>query len=309
MRLLLASLTAALTTSAAAPAGAATAAAAPQQLPTSSTARDTIVFARLGGDPENHDIWTMDGAGGHQRQLTSNSVADLEPTWSPDGSKIAWARWSDYPFNVGPADIWVMNADGTDQHPLTNLHDDINTPTWSPDGTRIAFTRNYRIWVINADGTGLHPVSPEGSFDFDPDWSPDGRKIAFSSRGAGSTFDLFTMRPNGTARHQLTHTTRVSEYDAAWSPDGRWIAYSADDQRTQWHVAVMPARASRGFVVVSKYSLSPDWSPDGRTLAFYACSSFCGMFTSPPWGRPLTPMPDQGLSDVMPEYRPLRSTS
>ena len=132
MRLLLASLTAALTTSAAAPAGAATAAAAPQQLPTSSTARDTIVFALLGGDPENHDIWTMDGAGGHQRQLTSNSVADLEPTLVPDGSKIAWARWSDYPFNVGPAYIWVMNADGTDQHPLTNLHDDITHPHMVP---------------------------------------------------------------------------------------------------------------------------------------------------------------------------------
>ena len=119
------------------------------------------------------------------------------------------------------------------------------------------------------------------------------------------------MRPNGTARHQLTHTTRVLRVRrrlvTGRAPD--CIHSAGDDQRTQWHVAVMPARASRGFVVVSKYSLSPDWSPDGRTLAFYACSSFCGMFTSPPWGRPLTPMPDQGLSDVMPEYRPLRSTS
>lgn len=271
------------------------------------TAEDArIVFARLIGDPENYEIWTMDRAGGHQRQLTSNAVADHDPAWSPDGARIAWARFEDQ-FNVGVSDIWLMNADGTDRHRLTRLHAGIGSPTWSPDGTRIAFERDYRIWVINADGTALHPISPSGAFDFSPDWSPDGQWIVFSSNGPRS-FDLFAMHSDGSERHLLAATEGTNEYDAAWSPNGRRIAYSANKRNDPvgWHVSLMRADGTGRHIVIDDYSLDPAWAPGGTRLAFHACTVVaCGLHTSTFRGDGVTPLGYRGYSDIQPDYRPM----
>ena len=71
----------------------------------------------------------------------ANTDTGRSPTWSPDGTRIAYS-------NDG---IWVMNADGTDPRQLTDTG---FSPTWSPDGTRIAYNRvGLHLWVVNADGT------------------------------------------------------------------------------------------------------------------------------------------------------------
>ena len=61
------------------------------------------------------DIFVINADGSGLRQLTRNALVDEEPAWSPDGQKIAWARWSD----ATGADVFVMNADGSDQRNLT----------------------------------------------------------------------------------------------------------------------------------------------------------------------------------------------
>jgi Tol biopolymer transport system component len=95
----------------------------------------------------------------------SGSASD--PTWSPDGAKIAFVRLSG-----SNSEIWVMNADGTSQTRLTfGFEEDVN-PAWSPDGTKIAWSNNGRLWIISADGSGKAPVTPEQVFGRNPDWQP-----------------------------------------------------------------------------------------------------------------------------------------
>jgi len=67
-------------------------------------------------------------------RLTTNSAGDFGPSWSPDGSKIAF--WSD---RDGNSDIYVMNADGSEQTRLTDNSASDQEPAWSPDGRRVAF--------------------------------------------------------------------------------------------------------------------------------------------------------------------------
>ena len=79
--------------------------------------------------------------------LTNNAAADYYPSWSPDGTKIAFGTNRD-----GNGEIYVMNADGSNLTNLTNNAADDSNPSWSPDGTKIAFrtTRdgNYEIYVM-----------------------------------------------------------------------------------------------------------------------------------------------------------------
>jgi Tol biopolymer transport system component len=97
-----------------------------------------------------------------------------DPSWSPDGTKIAFAGYFDICKDQGGGgDIWVMNADGSAK---TDLMSDSFTPdrspTWSPSGSAIAF-------VSDRDGAeGLFSIPSGGGAisrlttgqDLEPDW-------------------------------------------------------------------------------------------------------------------------------------------
>jgi TolB protein len=267
-----------------------------------------VAFTRLTGTPDdqNYEVWTMDRAGGNQKRLTWNEVADHDPQWSPDGERIVWVRY-DAPRNTGPAELWTMNADGSQKKRLTSPAM-VGNPTWSPDGSQIAFEQSNRIWVMDADGTDMHAISPEGVFDIDPDWSPDGEWIAFSSSGA-RTFDLHVMRPDGSDRRLLVATNGTNDYDASWSNDGRRIAYSANKTNgSGWFVGVMRADGRGHHIAVDTYSLDPTWASTGNDLAFHGCSNIdgrveCGLHTSSFRGDDLEPLGYRGVPDIQPDYR------
>ena len=99
----------------------------------------------------------------------TNYVHDFEPSWSPDGSQIAFH--SPRGRNTG---IHVMNADGSGQTRLTYVAADYS-PSWSPDGSQIAFQSrgdNSEIYVINADGSGRTNITNNVHGDYRPSWSP-----------------------------------------------------------------------------------------------------------------------------------------
>lgn len=89
------------------------------------------------------------------------------PTWSPDGSKIAFAAYPGYPDFSKPEQIYVMNADGSGKIQLTNdLTASCSYPSWSPDGTKIVFQKEYdsfangsAIWIMNSDGSGAKALT------------------------------------------------------------------------------------------------------------------------------------------------------
>jgi Tol biopolymer transport system component len=167
------------------------------------------------------------------KRLTNNAVSgvrDLDPTWSPDGTKIAFPSYRD---NGGrDSEIYVMDADGTNQTRLTYDSNDLRVPSdpdWSPDGKKIAFYSYsagvYRseIYTMNPDGTALENLTntPDRE-EFGPRWSPDSAKIAYYDSGE----DIWVMNSDGTKQTNLTNTTHGKERGPAWSPDGLQIAFS-----------------------------------------------------------------------------------
>ena len=99
-------------------------------------------------------IQDIDVRTGRVRRLTraSETHSDYSPSYSPDGTQIAYARC--------PGSIRAMSADGRRDRMLIRLDPD-SCPTqvaWSPDGTQIAlsYARGRSVWIANADGTELH---------------------------------------------------------------------------------------------------------------------------------------------------------
>lgn len=116
-------------------------------------------------------------------QLTFGDHFDSQPSWSPDGSRIAFVS-----NRQGNYDIFVIDSDGSDLQRLTASPGDEEEPKWSPDGTQIAYTlvktlesglQERRLYLMAADGRSSRPLTTGPDNDFDPSWSPDGRFLAF----------------------------------------------------------------------------------------------------------------------------------
>lgn len=105
---------------------------------------------------------------GSATTLTSG-FTDLSPAWSPDGTRIAFAR------SGAAQEIFLMNADGTNVTQLTTTGATNEDPNWSSDGSQIVLSSNRTggrfIHVMNADGTGLTVLTAVGP-DVDPEFQP-----------------------------------------------------------------------------------------------------------------------------------------
>ena len=196
----------------------------------------------------------------------------VSPAWSPDGSRIAFARWLQGTFD---GSIFVMNADGGDVTRLTHTTVDFD-PVWSPDGSRIAFMSgrgdNSEIYVVNADGSGTTNLTDSPGFDGNPAWSPDGTRIAFMSRRDGNR-EIYVMNADGTGATNLTDNPSA-DMNPAWSPDGTRIAYNSFPAGNG-DIYVMNADGT-GVTRLTSHPRSevfPAWSPDGAQIAFRSLSN------------------------------------
>ncbi|MFN2543405.1 MAG: hypothetical protein ABR600_02380 [Actinomycetota bacterium] len=180
-----------------------------------------VVFVRTEHDREH--VFVMDSDGSHVRRVTSGKGADRNPTWSPDGTRIAFDRVLPGTHNV---ELFIVEADGSNLTRFTHRHGIDSDPSWSPDGLTIAYSRadpGEQVWTKPvAVGAGSPLITDTAS---DPDWSPDGQRIAYVGPG-GDQEDIWVADADGTNAEEIGTMTEYGGFAPAWSPEGNRIAFS-----------------------------------------------------------------------------------
>ena len=241
-----------------------------------------LVFERE--TPDGADMFTVGADGSGPTRLTRFQGLEGDSSWSPDGSKVAFARAGNP--EEGPYEIWAVNADGSGLARLTRHRWFSVAPAWSPDGRKIVYANDARrrhrlgLYVMNSDGSGSRRLrGPSRTADYtDPSWSPDGNTIAFASvkpaesqRGFDSSIAVVDA-DDGDNFRQLTRRGGADELNPNWSPDGTEIAFERNrlfDVR-QSDIWLMNADGSgkRRVTATSVYETNPVFSPDGTRIAF-----------------------------------------
>ncbi|HEU0294826.1 MAG TPA: hypothetical protein VFR47_18940 [Anaerolineales bacterium] len=128
------------------------------------------------------DLYRLDLTNGKLTQLTDTPAYEGAPTWSPDGSFLAYEVYEDEDLDifVGPSDHPAENA-----IQLTESSNADYSPAWSPGGRQIAFISNGEVILADLDKTGesrfTNLSGTDGAAESHPVWSPDGTRLAWAS--------------------------------------------------------------------------------------------------------------------------------
>jgi Tol biopolymer transport system component len=219
------------------------------------------------------------------------------PTWSPDGSKIAFE---------GDGRLWVMDSDGSNQTPLGNFWVSYGSePSWSPDGSKIAFSNSGEVVVVNANGTGLTTLTSAPGADNSPEWSPDSAKIAFATMRDDMGDEIYLMNQGGGAVRSLTNHFG-NELDTAWSPDGRRVAFlSTRDGNREIYVMNSDGTGQTRLTNTPGDESDVVWSPDGTKIAYSVYSGNTDIFVMNADGTGVVNLtPNTPTSDIQPSWSP-----
>jgi len=185
----------------------------------------------MSGAPE---IYTINADGSGLTQLTFDNLFDCAPRWSPDGTRIAFARLNPSSFQT---QIATMQADGTGS--ITNLTTEFWSafwPTYTPDGSRIAFVSSQAgfisvVWIMDSDGTRKQRLTRAALEGFPADVSPDGQHILVVNHESTpiTPNEIFRMNLNGTGLRNLSNPGKGHrDLPGTYSPDGTKIVFPSD---------------------------------------------------------------------------------
>lgn len=148
----------------------------------------------------NPEIFLLEGS--KVTRLTKSFGFDVDPAFSPDGSKIAFVS-----SRSGMPMVYAMNMDGSKVQRLTYAGKYNATPAWSPTNQKIAFSGwvdgIFDVFIMNPDGTHIERLTKGMGNNEDPYFSPDGNFIVFSSNRAGGK-NIYVMNMDGSYVKRLT---------------------------------------------------------------------------------------------------------
>jgi TolB protein len=263
-----------------------------------------LVFTRCTRAPDEGrcTIWSVESAGTGQQMLSRACRAkaatvrcpdDEGAVYSPDARRIAFDRFTDT-NTIMVSDTHLQHARAIFSFGHEKGAPDVKLPAWSPDGKRLAFevcncngtshkpVNGRAIYIVNVDGTGPRRLTQWSLHAGAPSWSPDGSRILFSSTTADNGApgpaggNLYTVRPDGTDLHQLTHLAPTDGVQlGSFSRDGTWIVFTTKARATAstlggeprlWTDVFTIKTDGTGLTNVTKstnWEGTPDWGPRG----------------------------------------------
>ena len=245
---------------------------------------DTPAHWNIFASRPHWEIKTADIDGSSKKTLAKHKAGNINPAWSPDGTRIAFVSGRNFE-DGGSGNLFTMSPDGSNVELVTPLvNAEINPPAWSPDGGRLAFvsrldeTKTNYAYVVGVDGSGLTKIGPS---ETRPTWSPDGRILAFIGLKERA-WAMYTARADGSELTKVMDIDDPPSYNEPhqsleWSPDGTQLLRSGGG--TKVSVVNVDGSDLRSWPHIGVVYAT--WSPDGTRVAYLSWEPLRGRLEKP----------------------------
>lgn len=236
--------------------------------PAWSPSGSSIAFTRpVSRDGENFaELWLLDVATGREQRLLGPWSHAHDPSWSPDGRRIAFQYFD------GGADyhrIYVLDLDTRKTRRVASRG---FRPRWSRDGTLIAITTETAVFVMSQDGRHRRRIFRRrsgGESLLSVAWSPDSRRLAVATNEV-YVIDVRRRRPWRQVTAERPRSVLVDS-EVSWSPNGHRLAYVAqpyDPGDNDIYTATRNGKRLRALTQNWVEERHPVWAPDGSRIAY-----------------------------------------
>ena len=245
-----------------------------------------VAYASDAAGRSNFDIWLQAIAGGDPLRITSDDADEVEPSFSPAGSRIVFSRRDKGLYTVG-----LMGGE-----PKQILSEPwARTPRFSPDGRWVLYWTGFpasviaggipgalgSIAIVSAEGGAPHEIATGLASARYPVWTPDGERILFLGEedAAAKSFDWYLIRMDGTGLVKTGALPAIHAgglragppIPAAWTGEGVLFATNEADNSNVWRIPIAPdtgslAGAAEPLTSGTSVERSPSVSTSGRIV-------------------------------------------